>query len=162
MQKLFVFILFLYLHIFYNLYTNCVWIFTRFMVLFYTNLFIFDIFNCFFNNGSAFFECYFSSDHSCSIFVLISVLCYHFLNTLQFENKRKKVGTFVKLTFLYWFVSCLTLLASIFMFPFSFVLLFCVYDQLLWRILSISTYVAMAYVLKKRRFFANKVKVVYS
>lgn len=157
----YLFLYFLYLDIFlYYLYKLCVDFHTFYGAILHK--FIFDMFNCFFNNGSAFFECYFSSDHSCSIFVLISVLCYHFLNTLQFENKRKKVGTFVKLTFLYWFVSCLTFLASIFMFPFSFVLLFCVSDKLLWRILSISTFFAMAYVLKKRRVFANKVKVVYS
>lgn len=152
---------FLYL-IFFIIFIQIVCGFSHVLWCYFTQNYFWYIFNCFFNNGSAFFEYYFSSDHSCSIFVLISVLCYHFLNTLQFENKRKKVGTFVKLTFLYWFVSCLTFLVSIFMFPFSFVLLFCVSDKLLWRILSISTFVAMAYVLKKRRFFANRVKVVYS
>lgn len=123
----YLFLYFLYLDIFlYYLYKLCVDFHTFYGAILHK--FIFDIFNCFFNNGSAFFECYFSSDHSCSIFVLMSVLCYHFLNTLQFENELKKVGTFVKLTFLYWFVSCLTFVASIFMFPLSFVLLFCVSD----------------------------------
>lgn len=130
------------------------WIFTRFMVLFYTNLFLIYLIVSL-TMGLHSLNAIFSSDHSCSIFVLMSVLCYHFLNTLQFENELKKVGTFVKLTFLYWLVSCLTFYVSFF---------FCFTILCFWlaRILSISTSVAMVYVLKKRRVFANKVKVVYS
>lgn len=54
------------------------------------------------------------------------VTCSTIQNSLQFENELKKVGTFVHL-FICSFVSRLTFLASLFIFPFFLVLLFYVF-----------------------------------
>lgn len=92
------------------------------------------------------------------------VTCIMFLNSLQFENELKKVGTFVHLTFVF---VCelsnffgITFHISIF----SFVLLFYVF--VLWRILSMTFKQVLALLWqmlkKKQKIFSNKVKVIYS
>lgn len=127
--------LFLYLDIFYILYTNCVWIFTRFMVLFYTFYLNFYI-SFYLTMGLHSLNAIFHQITRVLYFYLCQyyVTCIMFLNSLQFENELKKVGTFVHLTFVF---VCelsnffgITFHISIF----SFVLLFYVF--VLWRILS--------------------------
>lgn len=110
--------LFLYLDIFYILYTNCVWIFTRFMVLFYTLYWIFYI-SFYLTMGLHSLNAIFHQITHVLYFYLYQyyVTCITIQNSLQFENELKKVGTFVHL-FICSFVSRLTFLASLFIFPF--------------------------------------------
>lgn len=162
MQKLFVFIL----GYFYILYTNCVWIFTRFMVLFYTFYLNFYI-SFYLTMGLHSLNAIFHQITHVLYFYLCQyyVTCIMFLNSLQFENELKKVGTFVHLTFMCSFVSCLTFLASLFIFLFFllfyyFMFLYCegYYPCHLNKYLR-----CFGKCLKKnQKIFSNKVKVIYS